>query len=384
MFDKVTLYKKDSKKKIRVWEISARKTNTGIYHIKTEYGLKDGKMIKGPVTTICAGKVKRSIEEQVELQMNSLVKKQMDKGYVKDSSGEGTFYTLPQLAYDYTKKANYVDYINTNNWLISNKLDGVRVLIAKFEDGIKAYSRKGQIIKFAADHITSLLGPFFDMYPECVLDGELYQHGKHLQDISGLSRISTREKWDEKGEFLTYHCFDLIDLKDPSSTNLTRWLQLQLYRSKGLLPNNDYFKLVNQEVLGPNLSKSKILDLVKTKHDKAVSDGYEGVMIKLTNAEYFVNKRTYSLLKVKEFTDSEFEIVGITPGVKRPEDYVIVLKTEAGLTFEAQPTGSIKERMELLDEVNKNIGKLATVKYFYLTCDGVPFLPKFKCLRSDV
>lgn len=376
-----TLYKLDSKGKVRIWEIKVKKSPSG-YVIQTQYGQKDGNLINGPDTEITAGKAKRTLEEQAILQFNSMVKKQMDKGYCEDLKAEQSPYILPQLAYDYKKLNNWETAINAKVWLVSKKLDGLRMLIRKIGTEIVAYSRKGQVYPLAAKHITKELVEFFDKYPNIILDGELYEHGMHLKDISGIGRIKLQKKWDEKGKKLTFNCFDFIDLNKPESTNLERWLFLQYWYSKGILPTSEAFSLVSQTCIYSD-DKGTALEKIQKFHDEAVAEGYEGAMIKESQAPYQIDKRSFTILKFKQFTDSEFKITGVTPGNKRPEDFVVICETEEGKTFEAQPTGTVEERLKLLQELPTLIGKMATIKYFNLTPDGIPFLPKFKCVRDE-
>lgn len=78
---KTSLVTRDSKGKIRVVFISLNKQDDGSYQITRESGLLDGKLIEQPTLTISKGKVKRTVEEQALLEYNSLIKKQLDKGY---------------------------------------------------------------------------------------------------------------------------------------------------------------------------------------------------------------------------------------------------------------------------------------------------------------
>jgi ATP-dependent DNA ligase len=73
----------------------------------------------------------------------------------------------PMLAYKVGKKE--VDW--SEKVFMQPKLDGVRCVISK--DG--AYSRTGKEW-LNIHHITTNLEPFFEKYPEVVLDGELYNH----------------------------------------------------------------------------------------------------------------------------------------------------------------------------------------------------------------
>jgi ATP-dependent DNA ligase len=99
----------------------------------------------------------------------------------------------PMLAYPVSDKP--IDY--TKPTFIQPKLDGVRCLIQyerhtqPREDVVVAYSRTGKVWK-NIDHILSSLRPFFQKYPDVILDGELYNHD--LKTISSLSYLWSENK----------------------------------------------------------------------------------------------------------------------------------------------------------------------------------------------
>lgn len=74
----------DSKNKIRYVHIWTEKVDSK-YLIHRESGLLTGKKTVAPDIEISKGKVKRTVDEQCELEFNSNFKKYLDKGY-KDVS----------------------------------------------------------------------------------------------------------------------------------------------------------------------------------------------------------------------------------------------------------------------------------------------------------
>ena len=123
-------------------------------------------------------------------------------------------------------------------------------------------------------------------------------------------------------------------------------------------------------------------DEAKAYHDAWVAQGYEGAILRDPTKEYGFGKRDVRMVKLKEFKDEEFEIIGYKLGLRGSEDMVFGLKTKDGVEFEAKPIGDRALKERYVEDMDKIIGQKGTVKYFYMTEDGVPFLPVFKCVRN--
>ena len=87
------------------------------------------------------------------------------------------------------------------------------------------------------------------------------------------------------------------------------------------------------------------------------------------------------MVKFKMYQDAEFEITGISEGL-REEDMCFTLVTEDGIEFKAKPMGSRELKQQYRNDLQNLIGKMATVKYFYLSDDGTPLQPVFKAIRD--
>ena len=88
------------------------------------------------------------------------------------------------------------------------------------------------------------------------------------------------------------------------------------------------------------------------------------------------------MIKLKEFKDEEFDIIGYELGLRGSEDMVFTMKTKDDVHFEAKPIGDRALKEKYVNDIDNIIGKKGTVKYFYMTTDGTPFLPVFKCVRN--
>ena len=124
-------------------------------------------------------------------------------------------------------------------------------------------------------------------------------------------------------------------------------------------------------------------DAIIQLHNQYVSEGYEGLVIRDPNEKYKCGARDKRMLKVKMFQDDEFEITGMTNGL-REEDFVFNMKTKEGYPFEAKPMGDRALKKWYRENIDKLIGQMGTVKYFGYTAteNAVPNLPVFKSLRD--
>jgi len=111
-------------------------------------------------------------------------------------------------------------------------------------------------------------------------------------------------------------------------------------------------------------------------HNLFVHDGFEGTMVRDPGMNYEINKRSYSLLKLKDFTDAEYRIVDVVDGDGSDSGLAIFeLETDSGARFNCRPEGSQENRSELYKNRKKLIGKYLTVRYFELSKDGIPIFP---------
>lgn len=393
--NKQTLISRDSKGKIRVVEISYAwdddQEGFVIKRFTSQYG---GKITTQPDILIKKGKVKRTVTEQAQLEYNSKINGYKDKGY-KEIPGDLTDYTLEQLneflpddptdsngvkkvmsAKDFNKVATSV-YDKIDYWYASKKLDGVRLLMFWNGKEIKTASKGGKEYNNSTYHITvnKDLINWFKSNPDKVLDGELYVHGRPLQWISGTARL---KKEDARTDELEFWVFDIM-MEGTFEERLSALEDFQFDICTGTdldlnLETDNHIRTV-QHVKVSGWAN------IKKLHDDYVNEGFEGVVIRNPNEPYGYNKRTNAMIKIKEYQDDEFEIIGYSEGL-RDEDMVFVCKTSDGKEFEAKPMGARELKYEYLERMDEIIGKMATVKFFIYSEDGVPMQPTLKAIRD--
>lgn len=393
-----TLYTLDSKNKIRVFECSVV---SGVYKdgkdaiaIETKTGLLGGKLIiKHEVVT--KGKQKRSIVEQAEFQARALWEEKLDEGYkalehienitkcVLGDQNLEAFIKRMFLAFPYLSYTNlngdelpmlahkFKDVkVHSYPYFIQPKLNGVRCLVKQDifnrPNEIKLISRGGQY--YQVPHIQKQLESLYDFllkaygHSAFILDGELYKHGVALQEISGAARKEVGDVLFASNSWLEYHIYDVINLNKLDEAQMSR---LQYLTDKYHLPN---IKFVSAW-LGVNEA-----DIIH-HHDVYISEGYEGVILRKPDAKYEFNQRSKGLLKVKQYQDEEFEIIGSEVDTNKTigESFVFILKNNTNnLTFKARPTGTTEQKEYWHNNPGSWMGKKGTVRFFERSKDDLP------------
>lgn len=344
----ITLYKKAKTGKtqaISLWTEGA--------DLVRNYGEVGGKM--QTARTTCTGKNigranETTPEEQAILELESKVKQKKDKGYfdtIEESKTEEVF--LPMLAKDGTKiKIKYPCDAQP-------KFDGVRCM-AKGKD---LMSRGGKAYK--VNHISDQLPE--TVSPPAVFDGELYIHGNPLQDT-----VSLVKKSKPGSENVEYWIYDAYYTSNPELPWSTRKRYLEMYVEQIVIVS-PHIKLV------PTYRVNNETEM-KALHDRFVSQGYEGIILRTDDGVYELGHRSSALIKYKEFKDSEYTITGYKEGLGKYVGCVIwKCETEEGKEFYVSPKGTLEEKKVWYDKASEIVGKKLTVKYQALTNDGIPQFP---------
>ena len=396
----ISLIKRDSKGKIRVAQLQCEyKPNLKGYLIERTTFQYQGKETKQPDILVTEGKAKRTLNEQVKLQCEALIREYKDKGY-KQIDGSVYQYTsqqledmLPELTTDSTGFAKHMlakqakdikdsTIEKVEKWWVSRKIDGVRCSFYWDGEQVRSASRGGKNYDYATAHIRTnpKLIEFFKQHPLIVFDGELYKHGKTLQQISGAARL---EKNAEKSNWLQYYVYDIMIQNSIFDERLAALNDIKEELSLGFEPEKEFKEgeLPLQMVPHVPVTGKNKKEQIKKLHDQYVSEGWEGCVARDASKEYKFGSRGADMIKFKEYQDAEFMITGISEGL-RDEDMCFTCVTDNGLEFKAKPMGSRELKQEYRYNIDSLIGKMATVKFFYYSDDGVPLQPVLKSIRD--
>jgi len=282
----------------------------------------------------------------------------------------------PMLAYPVSSKP--IDY--TKPVFMQPKLDGVRCLIQAeklpFDMGYEpvAYSRTGKLWK-NIDHILQNLKPFFQKYPDVILDGELYNHDLR-DDFETIISIVRRQKPDDidmlnSRDLVQFHCYDYI----PGPALLNAKFDSRDVWLKAELPQSYCIKHVNTDHVLTELGS-------KMFHENNLKAGYEGSILRI-NTEYQC-KRSHSLRKFKDFSDTEAVITDWVEGKgKRKGTIGKFMAIDAdGNEFGMPVMDNFKKLQTMFKEMQSWVGQTATFTYFERTKAGSYRHPLFKAIRD--
>jgi hypothetical protein len=346
-----------------------------------EYGQVRGKTTTGPKIIIKHGLAKRTCREQATLKFNSLVKEYLDKGYVKidkhpneftDEELNSIFGTVKMRGGTVKPMLAKQEYAVTNrrifenrDWYASRKINGVRCLL--FFDGkeVKTASRGAMNYDIAIIHIIThpLIEEFFKRHPNAILDGEIYKFGLTLNQISGICRT---QKTVLDGKDLEFYWYDIADTEKPFKE---RWELMQEWAKELKLTEFNPERTLDENTLHIQfLPQEKIVGFYNMKqlHDKFVSEGWEGLVVRQADSVYKPGMRSNDWIKIKCYYDAEYPIVGLAEGL-REEDMCFILETPNGQRFNCKPVGDRNQKHWYHEHINELIGKMLTIKYFEMS-----------------
>lgn len=358
------LYKRDTKGKLRIWEVEYGETDIAGSELhsnagtRTVSGLVDGQKVTSGWNMSLpknVGKVNETTSlTQAKAEAYAMWDKKAEKEYFKDVKEVDTYDKFkPMLAHDYTKTKVPV----TQGW-VQPKLDGIRCVVNK--DGM--WTRSGKAIN-SCPHIWESLQGFMEQNPHYILDGELYNHELKADFNKIISLVrktkSTPADIEEAKSLVEYHVYDMFDKSAPDMNFINR--VKQAYWAK-----NEFVKIVTTDYCDTQEELDEL-------YSEYMLNGYEGQMVRQDGT--YENKRSKNLLKRKEFITEEYEVVSVEVGQGNWDGYAkrFVLKLPNGNQFGSGVRGNQAQLKELWEAEVKPTW--ATLRYFEMTPDGVPRFP---------
>lgn len=369
------------------------------FKITRQSGQFNGKMTEQPTLEILKGKVNRTAAEQCDLEFQHLIKEKLDKGYkiwekplsettteelnefIGDTITNQSGVPKPMLAKQRDKVSN--DKIFEKEWYASTKIDGLRVLIYMGADGeLHTASRGAMNYDPAMCEILShpTLIKVFKAYPGLILDGEAFKWNYSLQDLNKIARTQVVAT---DYEFLQFYWYDIVDIAKTFKERLALINEIASKYNFIYDPEKDwkYGDLRIQVV--PHVLVSG-WDNMKKLHDEYINQGWEGLVIRDPDKVYKPNGRSNDMIKIKEYQDDIFKVIGIEQGLRQYDDMVFICELPDGRTFKAKPYGDHEQKVDYTENFEKEYkNHYAECKFFYYSDDGIPLQPNLKCFRLE-
>lgn len=211
---------------------------------------------------------------------------------------------------------------DNEDYITELKLDGIRLILSKFDNKIKLYTRHGNEVTSKFPELQQI-----DIPDGTVLDGELIvtDSNGHPQFEDMMERFMSKKS----DHAIQYCVFDLIYHKGEKLTHLPLRDRKELLES--LVENDEHIAKV-QWMHG---NGQAYFDLVK-------QNGLEGIVLKRADSKYQIKKRSYDWLKVINYQFSDVMIMGLR-------------KDEFGLLLAVEEDGQLKPGgvMEFMTPVAK-------------------------------
>jgi len=374
------LYQLDTNNNIKEWNIEVK--NNGDYsEIIVRSGRLNGNLVEN-ISIVSEGKNVGKTNgtnhyTQALSEMESKIQLQLRKGYVenirdaKNSSILGSGVLSPMLAQKYDRTGKQAGSKTLSQLglvgkkiFVQPKLDGNRCTIKVEDETVTMYTRKGDkmVVQFQniIDDVKS------KVTEDCVLDGELYSEKISFNKLNGLIKKEKATKEDiENRKYIKFHLYDIMSNDGYDK----RFEYIQKFASDNIVIIDNYEIIATEENIQEYL-------------EKFLSEGKEGLMIRVQNVPY-ENKRSKYLLKNKVFEDGEFKVVGFKEDRRGSFVGSFEVMDKNGIVSGVGASGqSEDERKEMWENPDNYIGKMATVEYFGKDEGGKLRFGKMKGIRE--
>tara|TARA_R110002012_G_scaffold31773_1_gene94804 strand:- start:1205 stop:2086 length:882 start_codon:yes stop_codon:yes gene_type:complete len=274
--------------------------------------------------------------------------------------------------------------IKDDDWPLYSqpKLDGVRCVIQcdnrrmlPYHQAITAYSRTGKEW-MNIEHILKDLVPFFERHPNVILDGELYNHNlkNDFEKIISLVRKTkpTEEDRLESSKKVQFHCYDIIN-ED------WHFEDRNLFRQQNF---SYYGDCQCDSVISVDHVIVHNTEEVEVAHEDYLELGYEGSILRKN--EVYECKRSWTLMKVKDFSDDEAMLIDWVEGKGKRKGTIgkFTAIDKDGNVFGMPVMDKFKHLQDNFEEMKTWLGKTATFTYFERTKANSYRHPLFKAIRD--
>lgn len=274
---------------------------------------------------------------------------------------------IPNLipSFDVMLAKKYEDYEHKINdeFVVTLKLDGVRVAILKENGTIQMFSRQGKPF----EDFNELLEEIKLLPDNMVYDGELLLRNDKNLDSASLYRATMKEvSKDGEKRNVELLLFDIIPINEFKAGKSKKKYLARRDELEQTLSQIDLKLVKTVPVLYRGKDKNEIYPLL----NKVTEDGYEGLMLN-RNMEYYC-KRTDAILKIKKFNVCDALCLDVIEGTGKNEgrlgSILIEFEHEGNkYTCHVGSGFSDHEREKYFNSPELIKGKIVEIGYFELS-----------------
>ena len=339
------------------------------------FGQLDGEL--QTKTTTCSGKNEgrsnnTTPSEQAVLEARAKWEKKVKAGYTTDQAAPVSVQ-LPQKVKTYVGNENKITFPAYSTY----KYNGVNATYWLQADGTLKLTSRGGNEYPPIPHLEPAIQAVLSALATSSINGELYIHGEHLQDITSAvkkPKALSKQLVFKFFEFPTYEAPEWW-VTPPYTVNSFKYKATQLEALK-------YAKDVVQykHATPVELVAVKDVNELEAHYNKAMSEGYEGTVIYNQDAEYRFNERSSSVYKYKKAIDAEFVVHSYE--LDKNGHVVYHCYTSEGKSFKVKRKGTNEERTLDAIEPYNNIGKWLKTEFEIYSKALVPLKPVGLCFRD--
>lgn len=240
------------------------------------------------------------------------------------------------------------------------KLNGVNGTYRLIDDELILTSRGGETYP-PIPHLEDELREIMTMLNSNEVNGELYIHGEHLQDIT-----SAVKKPKELSKRLTFNIFDIADSSADYDTR------------RDIMSFVECNTTENQYVIFLTGTECDDMNEIEIHYNQCMDAGLEGTVIKNLDGLYKHNTRSCAQFKYKKTLDDEFKVIGYDLDKNNHVVFKCTIDSrphkDPGV-FKVKLKGTNEERLAMAAEADNYIGKFLKIEYETLSKDGIPLKP---------
>ena len=295
-------------------------------------------------------------EEQAILEAEAVWTKKQKANYSK-SQDAPVLVNLPMKVNPYQKHMKKIIF----PCFTSAKLNGVNGEYRLLEDGeLVLLSRGGENYPIPPHQIDDIMN-IMKALNTTSLNGEMYIHGEHLQDI-----MSATKKHNELTHKLVFWIFDFPVIEGT-------------YAERCEFAYAEIAKLTLTAVAVINVGVARSFDELDEQHAEVTEKGFEGIMIRNAAGLYKYNTRSLDVFKYKTTQDAEFLVTGHNidkngHAVFECECDAVQVDTTNGI-FKVKLKGTNEERLAMAAIADSYHGKFLKTEFEMLSKDGIPLKP---------